>query len=234
MKNEEFVYLFKKNCEYYDKEQKELKAILSLFDFKKSNKLIDIGAGIGRLAIPLSNHLRVTAIDTNKALFNQIKEPTIEVVHGKIEEFYPKEKFDYALIAWPSTLNYTRIFKHIRRNILKEDGKLLVIKSLEHDLKNITKKIFPEMFGQSKGFLEVLPDFFRTENERIIKTEWEYPNSDGALKLIILELEAFYDKKVDDEQIEIIKNFIRKHKKSGKVYLNAKLKILLCSQNEKR
>lgn len=230
MKDKEFVCLFKKDCEYYDKKQKELKTILSLVDFKKSDRLVDIGAGIGRLAIPLSKHLKITAIDTNKILLDQIKNSNIEVIHGKIEEYYSKEKFDYALIAWPSTLNYAEVFEHVRRNVLKEDGKLLIIKSLEHDLKKITKKIFPEIFGNQKGSLEVLPYFFRIEKEKIIETEWVYPNSDEALRLILFELDAFYNKKVNNEQIEIIREFIREHEKFEKVYLNAKLKVLLCSK----
>lgn len=230
MKDEEFVYLFKKDCEYYDKEQKELKAILSLVDFKKSDKLIDIGAGIGRLAIPLSKHLKVTAIDTNKALLDQIKEPTIEVIHGRIEEFYPKKKFDYGLIVWPGFYNHEKILYHTKKNVLKSDGKLIIIKSIEHDLKKITKKLFPEIFGREKGFLKILPDFFKIEKEKIIETEGIYPNFDETLKLILFELEAFYDKKVDEGQIKIIKEFIKEHEKSGKVYLNAKLEVLLCKQ----
>jgi len=225
MNDKDFIELFVKDCEYYDNEEKELNALLSLVNFEKNEKLIDVGAGIGRLAIPLSKFLEVTAIDTNKALLDQIKDSNIEIINLKIEDYFPKQKFDYALIVWPGFHNYVEVFKHIKKKILKENGKLLIIKSLGHDLKRVTKKIFPEIFGQQKGFLKVLNEFFEKKEEKIIETEWIYPNFDEALKLIIFELEAFYGKKIVDNQIEIVKEFIREHEKSGKIYMNARLQI---------
>lgn len=77
MEDKEVIELFTKDAEYYDKERKELAAILNLIDINSAKTLIDIGAGNGRLAIPLSQHLNVTAIDTNKTLIDLINEKNI-------------------------------------------------------------------------------------------------------------------------------------------------------------
>lgn len=232
MDSKDFVELFVKDCDYYDKDNIELNTVLSLIDFKPDETLIDIGAGIGRLAIPLSKHLKVTAIDTNKALINQITKPDIRVIHGKIEEFNPKEKYDYGLIVWPGFHNYREILNHIQEKVLKKNGKLIIIKSKEHDLKRITKKLYPDIFGQRKRIFEVLRDFFEIEKKKIIKTRWIYPNFEEALKLIIFELEAFYEKNINDEQKKVVEHFIREHEKEGKIYMGAILTVLVCNPKE--
>lgn len=175
----------------------------------------------------VSYAIGVTAIDTNKVLLDQIKDSNVEVIYGKIEEFNPKEKFDYGLIVWPGFHNYEEIFSYVKDKVLKEGGKLIVIKSKEHDLKRITKKLFPEIFGKQKKFLEVLLDFFEIEKEKIIETEWIYPNFDEALKLMIFELEAFYGKTLIEKQKRIVGEFINEHEKNGKIHMNATLKVLL-------
>ena len=171
MEDKESIELFTKDAEYYDKDKKELTAILTLVNLNPDERLIDIGAGIGRLAIPLSRHLKVTAIDTNKTLIDLINETSIQTINGKIEELYPADKYDYGLIVWAGFSNYRQILNHVRKHILKEDGKLIIIKSTEHDLKRIAMKLYPELFGKEQGFLEVLPEYFKVDKEKRITTE---------------------------------------------------------------
>jgi len=229
MDDEDFVELFVKDCKYYDKTNVELNTILSLVTFKSNDTIIDIGAGIGRLAIPLSKHIKVTAIDTNKALLSHIKEPNTRIINGKIEKLNPIDKFDYDLIAWPGFNNYEEVLAHIKEKILKKTGKLIIVKSKQHDLKSITQKLFPELFGKEKGLLEVLPNFFEIEAEKIVWTEWVYPSFDEALRLIIFELEAFYGKTISKSQKPIVEHFIMEHEKEGKIHLSANLNVIICS-----
>lgn len=228
MKSEDFVYFFKKDCEYYDPANKELKAILSLTKFKQGRTLLDIGAGTGRLAVPLSEFLKVTAIDPNALLLEEIQAPAIKIIKKKVEEYHPKKKFDYALIAWPEFENYVPIFVHIKKNILKRDGKLILVKSSNHDLKEITKTLFPETFGKQKGIFSILKDFFKIEKERIIETEYIFPTRQEAKQNLLFGMEAFYGKKVKPEQEHVLDEFIKKHERSGRIYLKAKVRIVLC------
>ena len=226
MDDENFVELFRKDCEYYDKDRKEINSILSLVDFEPNDTLIDIGAGIGRLAIPLSKHLKVTAIDSNESLLSEIKEEDIEKINSRIENFSPEEKFDYALIAWPQFENQDEILRHIKNNILKENGKLIVIKSINHDLKRLAKILFPKIFNGLEDFLSVLNKSFNIDKEETIETQWIYP-SEEAFNLTIFGIEAFFDQSITSEQEKVIRDFIKEREREGKVYMDAELKVLI-------
>lgn len=229
MDDKTFAGYFKEDYSYYDVEEVELKTILSLANFKPNQTLIDIGAAIGRLAVPLSQYVRVTAIEPNKVLLDEIKNSEIIKVNEKIENFFPRDKFDFALIVWPQFDNYQIVFKHIKDNILKENGKLIVLKSKQHSLREVTKLLFPELFGEGKKFHEVLSDYFLIEKEEFIETKHIYPNIKIAFELIRFELECFYGKKINNEQEKVLKSFIEQHENSGKIIMNALLRVMLCS-----
>lgn len=229
MEDKEFAQYFKQDYCYYDMEKKELNKIISLINFKPNQILIDIGAGIGRLSVPLSKYVKVTSIEPNKVLLNEIKKENILKVNLKIENFFPKEKFDFALIGWPQFKEYHIIFKHIKDNILKENGQLIVIKSKQHSLREITKKLFPNLFGEGKNFLNILPKYFEIKKEELIETKHTYPNIEKAFKLMTFEIEGFYEKKINKEQERILFEFVKEHEDSGKILMNAQLRILLCN-----
>lgn len=225
MKDEDYIELFAQICGGYDKKGLELNTLLSLVNFKPCERLIDIGAGVGRLAIPISKYINVTAIDTNKILLDQIRDPNIEVVNMGIEDFYPEQKYDYGLLVWPSADDYKILFKNVIENVLKSDGRLLVIKSTDHDLRRLTKQFFPEIFEKGKNLLKILPDFFKIEKERIIETEHEYLSLDEALRLIRFAEEAYYGKKLNLEQTEGVKEFLNERERDGKIYIHSTLKV---------
>ena len=170
MKKKELLKIFDKNLQYYDRTYRELKAILEFIEFQKNQELIDVGAGIGRLSVPISFRLNVLALEPNKNLADKINEHNIEVITKKIENFFPSEKFDYALFAWPGLLNYGEVFKHIRKEILNANGRLIVIKPIEHSLKQIACALSPQDFDAGGQFFEVLSDFFIIEKEKEFKT----------------------------------------------------------------
>lgn len=228
MDDKEFARYFKEDYGYYDLEKKELSKILSLINFKQNQTLIDVGAGIGRLSIPLSKYIKVTAVEPNKILLEKIHGKNISKINNKIENFFPQLKFDFALISWPQFDDYHNIFKHIKKKILKENGKLIIVKSQQHSLREITKKFFPELFLGGKGFLKILPEYFKIEKEEFVETKHIYPNIKKAFELIKFEIEGFYGKKIDKEQEKILLEFIKRHEDSGKVIMNAQLKIILC------
>lgn len=230
MKNKNFAQLFKEDYSCYDLEKNELNKILSLTNLKPEQTLVDIGAGTGRLSIPLSRYVKVTSIEPNKELLNEIKKEDIVNVNANIEEFFPIEKFDFALIAWPQFAEYDFIFKHIKDSVLKESGRLIVVKSKQHSLREITKKLFPELFEDSKKILDVLPEYFDIDKEEIAETKHTYPSIKKAFELMRFEIGGFYGKKINEEQETILLEFIKEYEISGKVIMNSLLNILLCKQ----
>jgi hypothetical protein len=161
-------------------------------------------------------------------LLNEIKEENILGENEKIENFSPKDKFDFALIVWPQFEDYHAIFKHIKNNVLKESGHLIIIKSKQHSLREITKKLFPDLFGGGKNFLKVLPEYFEIEKEELMETKHTYPDIKKALNLVGFEIEGFYGKKIDEKQEKVLFEFVSEHEKNGKVIMNAQLKVILC------
>ncbi len=73
-------------------------------------------------------------------------------------------------------------------------------------------------------------EYFNIEKERRVTTEWIYPNPEEALKMLKFKMEAFYGKRIIGESEKEISTFVKAHENSGKVYLHANLKVLLCSQ----
>ncbi|MBW3003570.1 methyltransferase domain-containing protein [Candidatus Woesearchaeota archaeon] len=221
------VVLFKKDCEYYDKEQNELKAMLSVVDFKKTDRLADLGAGIGRLAIPLSKYVKVVALDSNKQLLNEIKDTNIEKINKKIEDYFPDEKFDYALIAWPQFENVDRILKHVKKDVLKSSGKLIIVKVFESDLRYLVKELFPKRL-EKKGFLKILGGHFKVIKEKKFETLYEYPDLNTGVKMVIFDFESFWDSKAGEKQKSFVVDFLKRKVLDSRVVLKAKMKVLLC------
>jgi ubiquinone/menaquinone biosynthesis C-methylase UbiE len=228
MKDEDFIKHFKKDCNLYDLEKKELSQILSYANCKPNQTLIDIGAGIGRLSVPLSQHVKVTSVEPNKALLNEIKKDDILKINKKIEDYFPESKFDFALIAWPQFDEYHTIFKHIKHNVLKKDGQLILIKSKQHSLRKITKMLFPDLFSEGKKLLKILPEYFETIKEKFIETGHLYPDIENAFKLMKFEIEVFYGKIINQEQEKVLFEFVKRNENGGKVFMSSKSKIRLC------
>lgn len=79
-------------------------------DFMKTNsptgsKILDIGAGTGRMSIPLSKHgYQITAIDASKEMLNVLKakdtDNKIEMYHSKLQDLSLDKKYDAVLCVF--------------------------------------------------------------------------------------------------------------------------------------
>lgn len=225
MENKKYVGLFKKDCKFYDKDNKELKAILSLIKQDKNKTLIDIGAGIGRLSIPLSKYFKVTAIDNNKYLLNTIKNKDIIKINKKIENYYPKEKFDYALIAWFDS-NERRL-RHIKKYVVKEKGKIVLVKPIENEYRNLAKKLFKGRYKAQPRILQLFSRHFNLQRQQLVETAYVFSDFKTALNITIFEFFAFWNKKVNKKHLRTIKSFLGARTRKGKVYIKTKLKVIL-------
>lgn len=225
MDNKKYVELFKKDCEFYDKENKELKAIISLIKPNKTKTLIDIGAGIGRLSIPLSKYFKVTAIDMNKYLLNEINNKNIIKINKKIENYYPKEKFDYALIAWFDS-NEKRL-RHIKKYVVKENGKVILVKPMQSGYRDLAKKLFKGKFKAQPGILQLFSRHFNLQRQQLVETAYVFSDFKTAFEVTIFEFFAFWNKKVNKKHLRTIKSFLGSRTRRGKVYIKTKLKVIL-------
>ena len=97
---------------------------LSVLPHIKSGRLLDVGSGAGLPGIPLSivrPDLQVTVMDSShkKASFmRQAKAtlgiPNLEVVCGRVEEFYPEHKFNMVISrAFSDLAEFMRLTAHL-------------------------------------------------------------------------------------------------------------------------
>ncbi len=110
---------------------------LSVLPYIKVNNLLDVGSGGGLPGIVLAiclPQLQVTTIDTvqKKAIFmRQVKGElaldNLQVVHGRVENYEPQEKFEMIISRAFSDLE---LFVTLTQHVLAKKGKWLAMKGL--------------------------------------------------------------------------------------------------------
>jgi 16S rRNA (guanine527-N7)-methyltransferase len=108
---------------------------LSVLPYIRAKNLLDVGSGGGLPGIVLAicmPALHVTTIDTvqKKAIFmRQVKGEldldNLEVVHARVENYRPEEKFDVIISRAFSELS---LFINLTKHLIKEKGKWLAMK----------------------------------------------------------------------------------------------------------
>ncbi len=117
---------------FYDKKEKYLNSfekghILSLLGSVQGKRILDVGAGTGRLALDLIKAgAQVTALDLSKNMLNQLKQKTskVKIVLGDAENLPFEEKsFDAVIAAFLIVhLKEPLIFFDQVYRVLKEGG----------------------------------------------------------------------------------------------------------------
>jgi 16S rRNA (guanine527-N7)-methyltransferase len=126
---------------------------LSVLPYVKAKSLLDVGSGGGLPGIVLAicmPELSVTTIDAvqKKVIFmRQVKGElglsNLEVVHGRVEDFQPKEKFELIISRAFSEIT---LFIKLTRHLLAANGKWLAMKGAvpHHELAGVhVNKIYP-------------------------------------------------------------------------------------------
>ena len=126
---------------------------LSVLPYIKAKNLLDVGSGGGLPGIVLAiclPELQVTTIDAvqKKAIFmrhvkGELRLSNLEVVHGRVEDFQPKEKFELIISRAFSEI---ALFIKLTRHLLAANGKWLAMKgSVPHqELAGVvTNKTYP-------------------------------------------------------------------------------------------
>lgn len=126
---------------------------LSVLPYIKAKNLLDVGSGGGLPGIVLAiclPELQVTTIDAvqKKAIFmrqvkGELELSNLEVVHGRVEDFQPKEKFELIISRAFSEIT---LFIKLTRHLLAANGKWLAMKgSVPHQelVGVVTNKTYP-------------------------------------------------------------------------------------------
>jgi 16S rRNA (guanine527-N7)-methyltransferase len=126
---------------------------LSVLPYIKAKNLLDVGSGGGLPGIVLAiclPELQVTTIDAvqKKAIFmrhvkGELRLSNLEVVHGRVEDFQPREKFELIVSRAFSEI---ALFIKLTRHLLAANGKWLAMKgSVPHlELAGVvTNKTYP-------------------------------------------------------------------------------------------
>lgn len=216
---------------YYDASNREINTIFSLTNFK-DKRVLDVGSGIGRLTLPLSNYAKeIVALDLDKSLINYClkrkKRRNIKYIFSDISNFHDKE-FDIALWAQPIYENLNKILRSISSN-LKDNGKLIVVKWIDDD--NDYNEILTPFWEKDKTLMDKVEEFssnfeiilrryFRLKKINKISTYCIYPNKDELKNSIIQDSPKPFT--LEDRKILsklLMKYDYRKIKVSMKIYL---------------
>jgi ubiquinone/menaquinone biosynthesis C-methylase UbiE len=174
----------------------EIKNILNFIDFK-DKIVLDVGAGTGRLSIPISKIAeRVCAIDPEEEMLNSLKEKikkyrikNIEIKRGTAEKIpYSDNYFDCVICAWIlHYIDYKKTIKQIKR-VLKKDGYLVF---LDHngndDWEKLSIIIDPKNVGmyenRNNKLLKLIEDFHKVKR-KVVNSFIRFPNIDAAKEII--------------------------------------------------
>lgn len=154
-------------ADYYTKKEKywdsfEKDQVLTLLGDVKAKKILDVGAGNGRLALRLAKlGAEVTALDVSEEMLNKIKiknlKLKINTVIGEAEDLpFEDESFDIVIATFliVHLKSLTRFFDEVYR-VLKPNGLFLVT--------NINQRKAPEI-KIGKDVVEVESYYHRPES----------------------------------------------------------------------
>jgi 16S rRNA G966 N2-methylase RsmD len=219
-----FLKTFEEDCKYYDLKKKELKAIIK--KGKINDKIVlDIGAGIGRLSIPLSKYAKkVIALDYDKRFKKYFKgNSKIKFVNKKVENYLKGDKkFERIILAWP--VIDSKFLDLIKNSMNKESKFIFITCNSKSDYEsvidklNITYKHNYNIDVQNKEkFLQLLPKKFKVAVNKKIKTNYIFPNKDSAYRILKNSIMLWFKIKLNKNMKNKLAEIINNHKKGEKI-----------------
>lgn len=151
-------------ADYYDKKSKywdsfEKDQVLSLLGDVKEKKILDVGAGAGRLAVRLANlNAEVTALDISEVMVDKLKAKSykLKAILGEAENLpFDDNSFDVVIATFliVHLKDLEKFFDEVYR-VLKPDGLFLVT--------NINQRKAPEI-KVGKDLVEVESYYHKPE-----------------------------------------------------------------------
>lgn len=190
-----YITDWENDLKYYDTENLEVNTLLKSVNFE-GKKVIDVGCGISRLALPISKVAKmVVAVDVNKDVINyceQYKKKTnIQYVHTDVREVKNGD-FDIAIFGQPDYADFKEKIKTIHR-ILNKDGELVILKWMNrgNDYNSILSpfwdcedELMERYESFSRNYYRILKGFFNKEQIYNIKPYYTYPSKETLIKSI--------------------------------------------------
>mgnify|MGYP001605921441 CR=1 FL=1 len=172
---------------YSDPENIELNTLLDNVNFK-GKEVLDVGCGIGRLALPLSKYAKhVVAVDIRKEVINYCNNKkarrNIRYILSDIRKLRSKQ-FDIVVFAQPDYVNFKHNLRKIH-SLLKADGQLIIIRWIDRNNEYNTllspfwsknKKLTKTVVDFSKQFMHSLRKEFKIKKQLLITTYESYPS----------------------------------------------------------
>jgi ubiquinone/menaquinone biosynthesis C-methylase UbiE len=227
MKKQSYLDMFIEDCKYYDPDQKEVKTILKHIDLK-GKTILDVGAGIGRLAFPLAKYAKeVVAIDQDHRLSPYWKlheRKNVIFVNTPAEQYLKnRRKFDVILLAWP-TLDF-RIFSSLKKAMHEKSFFILLMCADDSDFESVVDKIgivrkghFNKFLQKKKNFLQRLSQHFQILHKEKIITSYQYPDEHVAFRILKNGFKMWYALTLHNKAKENLKKIIYSHKQGKKIF----------------
>ncbi len=227
MKKQSYLEMFIEDCRYYDREKGEVKAILKHVDLK-GKTVLDVGAGIGRLAFPLARYAKeVVAIDQDHRLSPYWKlhgRRNVEFINTTAEQYLKnRRKFDVILLAWP-TLDF-RIFSSLKKAMHEHSLLILLMCADDSDFESVIDKIglvregyFNKSLQKKKNFLQRLSQTFQILHEEKMVTFYHYPDERVAFRILKNGFKMWYALNLHNKAKENLKKIIYRHKHGKKIF----------------
>jgi ubiquinone/menaquinone biosynthesis C-methylase UbiE len=193
-KPEKFDFL----SEWFDPNEIELKTLLHLIDFREKT-VLDVGAGAGRLTIPISKIAsKVCAIEPEEEMVQYMEEKIIklgiknktEIKKASVEKIpYPNNYFDVIICAWVAGhfKDFKKGFSEIKR-VLKNGGFLLIIGHNGNDewekLSIMEDTSFVEVYKERYNRIMKEIEDFKNIQTKVIDNFITFPNLEIAENVI--------------------------------------------------
>lgn len=185
---EALLYDWHNNIKLHN-QNKDINFYKKIIKNKNNANILIIGAGTGRVAIPLSDNNKVVALDKNIERLNRLRKKIksknkLEIVNVDIKDYKTKKRFDYIIIPYSTMQNIypkskqKKVLRNIKK-LLKEDGICII------DNSNKFKEF------RSEGYKDVCNGFC-SERKMFIN---EYEKCITHKKYIILKQKFVSDNK---------------------------------------
>ncbi len=226
-----FAQKFDEDCRFYDPKKRESSAVKQLADFRKMD-ILDVGCGTGRLAIPLAKDAnKVLAIDKDKRLVEyarkKSKERNLVFRVEDAENINYDREFDIAILSWPDLGKKEKVLQNIS-NALKDNGKLIAIFPIGSPTHDILSNFKKRERRDLQDFQKVMEKKFTVLEEKIVETQYVFPNIDKAAEGIAFLLAEWYGQKQAD--MKNIREEVEKHFNGTSLKIGEKVKIILAKK----
>lgn len=198
-----FLLVLKHMYESGVKDAENLDRLLEKHGVRKGADILELGCGIGRVAIPLAKKgYKVTCLDITDTYINEAQsraqsecvEETLNAIVAdawRIDEIFPENRFDAIYMIWTTLIGYHKekdleLLKKIHR-ITKPNGLLAILRTVNRDLvlaRRVCERGDIPVISEWEDIVIIERSEFDGVNS-LLKNKWEYYKREGRdLKFI--------------------------------------------------